>query len=288
MVPRGAYRVRRRGMLLSALVALTLLSPAPAAAQCVCTKLAPTLAGVTAEGVILPFILRLQLSFVDALAGAQATFNATLTKDALVHKEAVLAYTKSDTFLRYHRAVNKAAAEYPVHSDDWSCNLETITRDFRSTTDQYGHETKRALSEVLPRVGTSQEFSPTRMAASWLYRLCKSGQLRRGTAAANFTDSDFGVEWFDRNRCVSDPVREHAFLRPSTILDNAVLVPPSKQEQETLDNPATYDPADGGTPVVGTPAAVWARLKDKQKLFVSARLFCENLTMSRLIPAGLT
>ncbi|MGB4101361.1 MAG: hypothetical protein WBK91_05595, partial [Alphaproteobacteria bacterium] len=271
-----------------AVLTLALLRPTPAVAQCPCTFPPAQAVALIAEASVTAILLAFQFSVVDAVAGKQGMITAEIETTAKLRHEVAIASAKQDTLLKYHRAVNKAAAEYPVQGDDWSCILENVGRDFRSTTDEYGHQTKRALNEVLPRVGTSKEFSPTRMAASWLYRLCKSGQLRRGTAAANFTDSDFGVDWFDQNRCVSDPVREHAFLRPSTILDNAVLVPPSKQEQETLDNPATYDPADGGTPVVGTPAAVWARLKDKQKLFVSARLFCENLTMSRLIPAGLT
>jgi hypothetical protein len=119
-----------------------------------------------------------------------------------------------------------------------------------------------------------------------LYRLWKSGQLRPGTAP-EFLDSDFGTKWFNANACIDSPVQAHAFLNPTTILDHTVLVSPSKDQMDVLNNPESAYPPNPPMPG-GTPETVWAALTDKQKLFVGAKLFCENLIMSRMNPVRMT
>ena len=200
-------------------------------------------------------------------------------------KEVAEAVSETDMFSDLVAAKKIIDIKTPPDPNDTICRINTA-RGAAATVDGNAQAVGQALEEGSLNLMTGQRVSPTRLAVGWLYQLCKSGQLRRGTAAANFTDSDFGEKWFVANGCIEDQTQAHAFLRPTTILDHPVLVPPSQDQMDVLNNPASAYVA----PVLpgGTPETVWVALTDKQKLFVGAKLFCDNLAMSRINPTGVT
>lgn len=285
MISGGGYKGWRRGIL--ALAVAAALLPSPASACLPCTLIAPAAAATASIATLNGLLLIYRLAVVDALAGAAEEIKGTIIAHMTLQKEVQEVAAKQDAFSKTELASKNLGVNNIPNTQDMVCQMQTASLS-RNVADDYAAAIRRGLEESIAELGTRQDVGPTRLAIGWIYRLCKSGQLRRGTAAANYSDSDFGPTWFDANRCVNDPVQAHAFLRPSTILDHPVLLPPSKEQMETLNNPATYDPADGGAPIVGTPAQVWAGLLDKQKHFVSAKLFCDNLIMSRIHPVGLS
>ncbi len=248
-----------------AVLTLALLRPTPAAAQVI------------------------QWPFVDGIAGVAAYLSGLFNLNRHGHKELTQAVSRHDQVVDTDIEHKVNTIKYGIDPGDTSCQLYTA-RSASVALEWYSKGVRHSMENGINSIAMSSTVSPERKAVGWLYRLCKSGQLRRGTPAANFTDSDFGQAWFDGNRCIEDRTQAHAFLRPSTILENPVLVPPNQAQMEVLNNPAIYDPVDGGAPhpLAGTPAQTWARLTDKQKLFVGAKLFCENLAMGWITPLGMT
>lgn len=120
--------------------------------------------------------------------------------------------------------------------------------------------------------------TPQRVATGALYRLCQNGQLAPG---------DFGNSWFVVNNCIDDPDSVHDFLKISTILDSPVLIPVTgtaavagnPPKMDVLNNPEAYTPADVLT--------VWNSLNDKQKKYVGATRYCENLVLSKFRPQNI-
>lgn len=110
-------------------------------------------------------------------------------------------------------------------------------------------------------------MTPQRIATGHIYRLCKNGQLTR---------NDFGDAWFTQNDCIEDPMTAHDYLEASTILDNPVLIPPTQAALDVLNNPENN--------TAGAITAAWGGLNDKQKKYIGATRFCENLVLSKIKP----
>lgn len=237
--------------------------------------------------VVYPCDARAQLGekVVDAVSGAMTSISAMLTLQTDVQINAAKAGATQDMFSA--QAAKEAIVNVSIIPDtnDTLCRLHTA-RSMKNTMNDYKKAVGKSLESGLNDLATNRNYTPSRLAVGWLYRLCKSGQLRRGTAP-NFDDSDFGKKWFDANQCIDSPVQTHAFLNPTTILDHTILVAPSKDQMDVLNNPESAYPPNPPMPG-GTPEVVWAALTDKQKLFVGAKLFCENLAMSRINPIRFT
>ncbi len=163
-----------------------------------------------------------------------------------------------------------------------NCRLHTknlVTPLVENIRKQVGMRYERGL---IDDVYFNNNLSRERIAAGHLYRLCQNGQLR---------PADFGPEWFATNNCIDDPQSVHDFLKISTILDNPVLIPvsapagfgpPGTSQMDVLNNPESFTPAqvnavwNGG---LGLPG-----LNDKQKKYVGAVRYCENLVLSKIEP----
>jgi hypothetical protein len=222
---------------------------------------------------------------VDALSGAMTSISSMLTLETSVTSNAAKAAATQDMFSE--QAAKDAIVNTSIIPDtnDTLCRLHTA-RSMKNTMNDYNKAVGKSLETGLNDLATNRSYTPSRLAVGWLYRLCKNGQLRRGTAP-DFADSDFGPKWFAANACIDSPVQTHAFLNPTTILDHSILVSPSKDQMDVLNNPESAYPPNPPMPG-GTPETVWAALTDKQKLFVGAKLFCENLSMSRINPIHFT
>ncbi len=247
---------------------------------------------VLAAALLLPgaALAQLSLPVVDGVRGAGSVAGGMLKAKTWSDQEVARTAAKQAAAIDTYFASKDLTINYFPDVGDTLCRLSTTQGPMSLGMEWYRRGVGQSLEAGVDNLATNKNISPTRLAVGWLYRLCKSGQLRRGTEAANYSDSDFGPKWFDMNRCIEDRTQAHAFLRPSTILEHSVLISPTQEQLETLNNPANYDPVDGGVPLAaaGTPATVWAALSDKQKLFVGAKLFCENLIMSRIYPIDFT
>lgn len=130
----------------------------------------------------------------------------------------------------------------------------------------------RTLQErgVIDGMFFNTAMTPQRIATGALYRLCQNGQL---------APNDFGQKWFTTNQCIDDPTTVHDFLKISTVLDNPVLIPPPQATMDILNNPEASAPA--------AVLAAWNGLNDKQKKYVGAQRYCENLVTGRIKPNDL-
>lgn len=112
----------------------------------------------------------------------------------------------------------------------------------------------------------NQNYTPMRLSISHLYRLCQNGQL---------TPQVFGQKWFDDNECIDNPRTAYDYLKASTILDSPLLLAPTQAQMNILNNP------EGSTPA--TVKATFDALNDKQKKFLGALRYCENLVIGRML-----
>jgi len=166
-----------------------------------------------------------------------------------------------------------------TNAQSTNCRLHTknlITPIVENIRRQVGWRLERG---IIDDVYFNANLTRDRIAAAQLYRLCQNGQLR---------PSDFGPNWWATNNCIDDPTSVHDFLKISTILDSPVLVPvggnapcgpPGTTRMDALNNPQFCTPAQ--------MLAIWNGLNDKQKKYVGAVRYCENLVINRIEPQNL-
>jgi hypothetical protein len=268
------------------LTAALVVAPAQSWAQCSpCTSASPVAEEIATWAAIELDLDIFASSIVDALSGVQTSVTGMQTLQTSVISNAAKAKTTEDGASKIIAATAEVDVANVVDTNDTLCRLHT-GQSLATPMGDYKKAVTRALETGATDLATNRNYTPSRLAVGWLYRLCKSGQLRRGTPP-DFADSDFGNKWFTANACIDSPVQTHAFLNPTTILDHSILVSPSKDQMDVLNNPESAYPPNPPMPG-GTPETVWAALTDKQKLFVGAKLFCENLIMSRMNPVRMS
>lgn len=174
------------------------------------------------------------------------------------------------------RDANVAAV---VNGQSVNCRLHTknlVTPLVENIRKQVGWRLERGL---IDDIYFNSNLTRERIATAQLYRLCQNGQL---------APSDFGPNWWAQNACIDDATTRHDFLKISTILDSPVLIPvtgaagfgpPGTTRMDVLNNPQSFTPAQ----VLG----VWNGLNDKQKKYVGAVRYCENLVLSKIDPQNI-
>lgn len=167
-----------------------------------------------------------------------------------------------------------------------NCRMHTMDNVARAITQKFQQAVAFNLQDGVINLFFNRSFAPERTMVASLQRNCKNGQLRR---------TDMGDTWWNAVNANSSPTSQcfedttdvdgdgapdfsHAFLRPSTILDSRVLIPPSNAQMDVLNNPESA--------ALGGPQAVWAALTPKQRAYVSAVRFCENIALTALRPLG--
>ncbi len=174
----------------------------------------------------------------------------------------------SGTMVGAYREANVASV---INPQSLNCRLSTANRVAAATQSISRGVSKNLERGVVDNTFFNANLTPQRIAVASLYRLCQNGQL---------APEDFGQAWWTANGCFSDPTTVHDFLKISTILDSPVLIPPSQAQMDILNNPESY--------AAGTASNVWNnQLNDKQKKYVGAQRYCENLVASRMRPQNI-
>lgn len=158
-------------------------------------------------------------------------------------------------------------AQNTINTQSVNCRLST--KNLITPAMENVAKTAKELQErgIISGMFFNTNLTPQRIATGALYRLCQNGQL---------AESDFGTAWWNANGCFEDPMTTHDFLKISTILDSPVLIPPPQATMDVLNNPENSPP--------GTAATLWGNLNDKQKKYVGATRYCENLVLNKIRP----
>ena len=224
---------------------------------------------------------------VVAAIGAKGGGDAS-SKQGEVAAEADAAKSRAEakTAVAMRETYHQVRAENTINTQSVNCRMQTMNNMASTVTEKFEQSVAFNLQDGVINLFFSQNFNPVRTRVATLQRNCKNGQMRRG---------DLGESWWNavnaasppQGQCFEDatdlngdgvPDFAHAFLSPTTVLDNRVMVPPSNANMARLNDP------NGAGAVVQT---VWTGLNRKQKIYVSAVRFCENLALYALRPLGI-
>lgn len=178
----------------------------------------------------------------------------------------------------------RANMEMVTNNQSLNCRMHTMDNVSRAITQKFQQAVAFNLQDGVINLFFNRSFTPDRTLVASLQRNCKNGQLRR---------TDMGDGWWNAINAASAPTSQcfedatdvdgdgvpdfaHGFMRPSTILDYRVLIPPSNAQMDVLNNPESA--------ALGGPQAVWGTLTPKQRAYVSAVRFCENIALTALKP----
>ncbi|MEJ0061712.1 MAG: hypothetical protein WDO70_00540 [Alphaproteobacteria bacterium] len=222
------------------------------------------------------FIPTLQAGVVGAI---DTQINAPLVLSAKKAQEAALTGGNIN-------ALRKVRAQRTVNMQSKNCRIHTAHK-LTPALANYKRSVLTKLDGELIEAYFDTVMSGGRGAIIAMQRLCRNGQ---------FLKDDFGIEWWKAmsdpaNPCFEDPAFAHAFLKSSTILENMVMVQPSVEQMTCLDNPDAYSSTVPNSPCTkwsGKIKDAWDSMTDKQKLYVSAVRFCQNIEMQAIRPNTIT
>ncbi|MBP7253045.1 MAG: hypothetical protein KBA75_06135 [Alphaproteobacteria bacterium] len=260
-------------------------------ARAVCPDCPPLSALVTAQNAAMTAALALSnqamvMAYGLLGGGVGSSVNGKVAAIADAGKSKAEFKTSAAQWRTYH-IVN---ANNTFNTQSVNCRLQTINNVGSRIAEKFQQSVAFNLQDGVINLFFNRNFSPARTRIASLQRNCKNGQLLR---------ADLGQPWWDsvnlaspaQGQCFEDTTLNqflappaanpgrfaHAFLKSSTVLDSRVMVPPSAADMARLN-----DPDGPGAPVAG----IWAGMSDKQRLYVSAVRFCENLALSVLQPLG--
>lgn len=275
----------RKGLAVALLVAGLGLPAAPAAAWCPSCVSVPLInAADTAIRIVAMAALKastlmaigLQGGGVSAAVEAQAAaqFDAAKSMAGWVNTSVMQASSR------------KTAVLSARNTQSTNCQLQFLNNVSTVLQTHFQNSVAYNLQDNVIDMFFNRGFTPERAQVAALQRNCKNGQFRR---------EDMGQAWWDSMNAASPPSSQcfedvapdmngdgypdpefgfaHAFMKPSTILSHRVLVPPSDADMAVMNNPDT-----------GNPQAVWNGLNAKQRRFVSAVRFCENIALQAMKP----
>ncbi|MEJ0061711.1 MAG: hypothetical protein WDO70_00535 [Alphaproteobacteria bacterium] len=222
------------------------------------------------------FIPALQVGVVGAI---ETQVNQAVIKSAQKTREAVL--TASGV-----NSARQIKAEKAVNMQSKNCRIHTAHKLMPAVAN-YNRNLLTTLDGKVIDAYFDLGMAAGRGPIVAMQRLCKNGQFLKG---------DFGMKWWNAmgsaaNPCFEDPAFAHAFVKPSTILANLVMVQPSAEQMTCLDSPDAYDSTIPNSPCTkwtGSAKGAWDSMTDKQKLYVSAVRFCQNIELQAIQPNTIT
>lgn len=180
----------------------------------------------------------------------------------------------------------KANMNALVNAQSLHCRLHTMNNVAVAVQEKFEKAVAYNLQDGVIDLFFNRSFTPERTLSAALQRNCKNGQFRQEDMGANWWNA-MNAASLPTNQCFEDTTDVdgdgagdfiHGFLKPSTILDYRVLIPPNNDDMNELNNPEST--------AFGGPQATWTRLSPKQRAYVSAVRFCENIALSSLQPLG--
>lgn len=202
----------------------------------------------------------------DAGGGAGSADNGPVAS----YEDAAKSEAEFEAASTFRETYRVARARNTLNTQSTHCRLGT--KNLLAPAADVIAKAARNLQErgVIDGLFFNTAMTPARIATGAVYRLCQNGQL---------APADFGQQWFTVNNCIDDPTTAHDFLKISTVLDSPVLIPPPQATMDILNNPEASAPA--------AILAAWNGLNDKQKKYVGAQRYCENLITGRIKPQDL-
>lgn len=243
------------------LAAILCLSPSARA----CDSCAATVAAALATSSIITAITVYTTELTLAIGMAGGGIASNLTGTAAATYDAQKAAAEHDGIAKKVIADKMLTAQNTVNTENLSCRLGT-RNTLLAGTKQVAASVRKRNEQSLLNLIYHPNYTPMRLAISHIYRLCKNGQL---------TPDVFGQRWFDDNECIDSPRTAHDYLKTSTILDSSILVPPTQAQMDILNNPESNTTAQ--------VQSTFTALNDKQKKYVGAIRYCENLVIARLL-----
>jgi hypothetical protein len=272
MVAFGQKLMIRQMGFVALLLGSSVLSPVPAHA---CDSCAAMVQIPINTGLQVAQIAATTAAIVAAIGEAGAGSGSAESGPTIAAEDAAQNAAGQGTAVAELQTFHKVRAETTSNTQSTNCRL--ATKNALAPVMEDINKSAKKLQErgVLEGIFFNKAATPQRVAAGALYRLCQNGQL---------APQDFGTTWYTVNNCINDSDSVHDFLKISTILDSPVLIPVTgtaavagnPPKMDVLNNPEAYTPAD--------VAAVWNGLNDKQKKYVGATRYCENLILSKLRP----
>lgn len=214
---------------------------------------------------------------VDAVSGVQTQITAATQVQMDVNINAAKLSAQDGMFWDQAAAQAKIDVSQMVNTASQQCRLDTVKQTAK-LAEPFRRQMIDTLHKNSANLAMNSSYTTGRMLAAATQRYCKNGMLSPDLV---------GPKAFAAMGCFQDPPYENAYMKPGSVLDHLVLVHPDSAplgvyadgsiitKMAILDNPD--DPANPST-----AAVVWASLTDKQKAYVAARRYCENLEQSEL------
>ncbi len=288
VVPRSMFAVRSLrptlcAKALAVLLSLFVLMPQSAHAFCpscgapaaVAVQYTSVSAALAAMGTALASVVGIG----NGADGVLASF-ATAAK-----YDAVKGQTDAELFHKMKAMETEVRAANTVNMKSGNCRLQTMHNAATMVETKFEKNVAANLGDGVMNLFFNPVFTRERSLGASLQRLCRNGQLAKTDVGQKFWDAMAAATPAGGSGCFTDmtdsnsdgfPDFLRAFATKDVILNNQVLVPPKPQDMDDLNNP------DG----VGThnPQTVWSGLSYKQKAYVSAVRYCENLALMVLKP----
>jgi hypothetical protein len=214
---------------------------------------------------------------VDAVSGVQTAISGAVTLQTSVSSNAAKAAATDNMFWDQAAAQAKIGASLSPNTSSQQCRLDTVKQTAK-LAEPFQRQMTDNLHKNSANLAMNSAYTTGRILAAATQRYCKNGMLSPDLV---------GPKAFASMGCFQDPPYENAFMKPGSVLEHLVLVPPDSAslgaypdgspitKMSILDNPD--DPANPST-----AAVVWASLTDKQKAYVAALRYCQNLEQSEL------
>lgn len=278
---KSSHGLRHMRRILALSLFMTAALPASAYAFCVTCV---AMVAVTAQQTAIAGALAAMEEAIVAAVGAKGGGDSDTKQGEVAGLvDAGKSQAEASTAAQMWRTYHKVRANNTFNTQSINCRLQTVNNVGSRVAEKFQQSVAFNLQDGVINLFFNHNFSPIRTQGAALQRNCKNGQLLR---------SDFGQAWWDALNASSPPQGQcfedttdingdgvsdfaHAFLKSTTVLANRVMVPPPAADMARLNDP------DGPGAVV---SAVWAGLSDKQRLYVSAVRFCENLALYSLRP----
>ena len=252
--------------LLAGALALSLMvdavSPAQACDSCAASVQLPINTGLQVAQIAMT-----TAAVVAAIGAAGGGDGASNNGPVAATQDGAKSAAEHNAAVQMRETYHEVRAQNTINTQSVNCRLST--KNLITPAMENVAKTAKELQErgIISGMFFNSNLTPQRIATGALYRLCQNGQL---------AEADFGTAWWTANSCFADPLTTHDFLKISTILDSPVLIPPPQATMDILNNPENSAPA--------AVAAAWNGLNDKQKKYVGATRYCENLVLSKIKP----
>ena len=286
-LPKRTIRFYKASAGLSRVLALSafLVFGVSGAAQAFCVTCVAMVAATAQQTAIAGALVAMQNAIVAAVGAKGGGDSSTKQGETAALVDAGKSSAEASTAAQMWRTYATVRANNTFNTQSVNCRLQTVNNVGSRVAEKFQQSVAFNLQDGVINLFFNKNFNPIRTQVAFLQRNCKNGQMLQ---------TDLGQSWWNSLNAASPPQGQcfedttdvngdgvsdfaHAFLKSTTVLGSRVMVPPSAADMTRLN-----DPDGPGAPVAG----IWAGMSDKQRLYVSAVRFCENLALYSLRPLG--